>query len=86
MKRNFFTNRHRKVWVEKKDCERKRKKVIVEARASVKRKKNAPCSGRTRLKLAKAIMATPNLFILPKKGEKLQNAPSAKHSFCSGEF
>ena len=39
MKRNFFTNRHRKVWVEKKDCERKRKKVIVEARASVKRKK-----------------------------------------------
>ena len=39
MSRNFFTNRHQKVWVEKKDCERKRKKVIVEARVSVKRKK-----------------------------------------------
>ena len=85
MKRNFFTNRHQKVWVEKKDRERKRKKVIVEARVSEK-KKNAPCSECTRLKLAKATMATPNLFILPKKGEKLQNAPSAKHSFCFGEF
>ena len=39
MNRNIFTNRHQKVWVEKKDYERKRKKVIVEARASVKRKK-----------------------------------------------
>ena len=39
MSRNFFTNRHQKVWVEKRDCERERKKVIVEARVSMKRKK-----------------------------------------------
>lgn len=86
MNRNFFTNRHQKVWVEKKDCERKRKKSNRRSARLSEKKKNAPCSGRTRLKLAKATMATQNLFILPKKGEKLQNAPSAKHSFCFGEF